>query len=181
MPPQAIRRMGVGLYLPIEDPLVVEGEGQCSTQVEPSPTQDLDPHSHQDVLPQVEAPQAAIDMSREDHDAPASSSPESPVSMPRSLRHMPESPAPGSGISGVSPVADQGQASASAPAPPASDQGQHGSQDSDSSGDDQVISQEKLEEARARRVATLTKRLVLKDNIHDNVIGDIRRGISTRR
>jgi transposase InsO family protein len=40
MPPQAIRRMGVGFHRPVEYPLVVEGEGQCSTQVEPSPTQD---------------------------------------------------------------------------------------------------------------------------------------------
>ena len=39
IPPQAIRRMGVGFILPIEEPLVAEGEGQCSTQVEPSPTQ----------------------------------------------------------------------------------------------------------------------------------------------
>lgn len=43
IPPQAIRRMGVGQILPIEEPLVVEGEGQCSTQVEPSPTHD--PHA----------------------------------------------------------------------------------------------------------------------------------------
>ena len=34
IPPQAIRRMGVGFILPIEEPLVAEGEGQCSTQVE---------------------------------------------------------------------------------------------------------------------------------------------------
>ena len=40
IPPQAIRRMGVGHILPIEEPLVAEGEEQCSTQVEPSPTQD---------------------------------------------------------------------------------------------------------------------------------------------
>ena len=39
IPPQAIRRMGVGFILPIEEPLVAKGEGQCSTQVEPSPTQ----------------------------------------------------------------------------------------------------------------------------------------------
>ena len=31
MPHQAIRRMGVGFYHPAEEPLVVEGEGQCST------------------------------------------------------------------------------------------------------------------------------------------------------
>ena len=36
---RAIRRMGIGQILPIEEPLVAEGEGQCSTQVEPSPPQ----------------------------------------------------------------------------------------------------------------------------------------------
>ena len=46
IPPQAIRRMGVGHILPIEEPLVAEGEGQCSTQVEPSPPQD--PHASEE-------------------------------------------------------------------------------------------------------------------------------------
>src|SRR4051812_37881665 len=41
IPPEAIRRMGVGHFLPVEEPLVVEREGQCSTHVEPSPRQDL--------------------------------------------------------------------------------------------------------------------------------------------
>ncbi|WP_228393686.1 hypothetical protein, partial [Pseudomonas helleri] len=36
IPPKAIRIMGVGFHLPIEDPLVDEGEGPSSTQVEPS-------------------------------------------------------------------------------------------------------------------------------------------------
>src|SRR3954470_2618187 len=52
IPPQAIRRMGVGFILPIEEPLVAEGEGQCSTQVEPSPTQG--PHASEE---QSEGPQ----------------------------------------------------------------------------------------------------------------------------
>src|SRR3989337_2799979 len=38
--------MGVGHILPIEEPLMAEGEGQCSTQVEPSPTQD--PHASEE-------------------------------------------------------------------------------------------------------------------------------------
>src|SRR5215216_3289705 len=46
IPPQAIRRMGVGHILPIEEPLVSEGEGECSPQVEPSPTQD--PHASEE-------------------------------------------------------------------------------------------------------------------------------------
>ena len=52
IPPQAIRRMGVGFILPIEDPLVAEEEGQCSSHVEPSPTQG--PHASKE---QSEGPQ----------------------------------------------------------------------------------------------------------------------------
>jgi hypothetical protein len=39
IPPRAIRRMGVGFFHPIEGHLLTEGEGQCSTQVEPSPAE----------------------------------------------------------------------------------------------------------------------------------------------
>src|SRR4051812_4017211 len=49
--PQAIRRMGVGHFLPVEEPLVVEGEGQCSTHVEPSPPQDQQANQEQDEGP----------------------------------------------------------------------------------------------------------------------------------
>ena len=40
IPQEAIRRMGVGFFRPVEDTLVVDREGQCSTQVEPSSTQE---------------------------------------------------------------------------------------------------------------------------------------------
>ena len=53
IPPQAIRRMGVGQILPIEEPRVVEGEGQCSTQVDPSPHQDPIANQKQDEGPPV--------------------------------------------------------------------------------------------------------------------------------
>jgi len=49
--PQAIRRIGVGQILPIEEPLVVEGERQCSTHVEPSPPQDQQANQEQDEGP----------------------------------------------------------------------------------------------------------------------------------
>jgi hypothetical protein len=39
IPPHAIRRMDVGHLIPIEEHLLAEGEGQCSTQVEPSSSQ----------------------------------------------------------------------------------------------------------------------------------------------
>ena len=44
--------MGVGHILPIEEPLVAEGEGKSSTHVEPSPTED--PHASEE---QGEGPQ----------------------------------------------------------------------------------------------------------------------------
>jgi hypothetical protein len=39
IPPRAIRRMGVGHLIPIVEHLLAEGEGLCSTQVEPSLSQ----------------------------------------------------------------------------------------------------------------------------------------------
>ena len=55
IPPQAIRRMGVGFILPIEEPLVAEGEGQCSTPMEPSSVEDPQEHGHG----QASSPQAS--------------------------------------------------------------------------------------------------------------------------
>src|SRR4051812_22810001 len=43
--------MGVGYFLPVEEPLAAEGEGQCSTQVEPSPSQDQQANQEQDEGP----------------------------------------------------------------------------------------------------------------------------------
>ena len=54
--------MGIGHILPIEEPLVAEGEGQCSTQVEPSPTQG--PHASQE---QSEGPQPHEQDQGQDH------------------------------------------------------------------------------------------------------------------
>ena len=54
IPPIAIRRMGVGEIRPVEEPLVAEGHGQCSTHVEPSPTPSIfivPPEAHQDQMP----------------------------------------------------------------------------------------------------------------------------------
>src|ERR1041385_8078453 len=51
IPPQAIIRMGVGHILPIEEPLVVEGEGQCSTHVEPSSSKDQQSNQEQNEVP----------------------------------------------------------------------------------------------------------------------------------
>jgi hypothetical protein len=70
IPPQAIRRMGIGQIFPIEEPLVAEGEGQCSTQVEPSPT--LDPHAFEEQSegPQPSEQDQGQDQPHDDGDAP---------------------------------------------------------------------------------------------------------------
>ena len=51
IPPEAIIRMGVGQILTVEESLVVEGEGQCSTNVDPSPPQDQQANQDQDEGP----------------------------------------------------------------------------------------------------------------------------------
>ena len=70
IPPQAIRRMGVGFILPIEEPLVAEGEGQCSTQVEPSPTQDPHASEEQSEGPQPREQDQGQDQSQDGDDPP---------------------------------------------------------------------------------------------------------------
>jgi hypothetical protein len=52
IPPQAIGRMGVGFYRPIEGHLVAEGEGLCSTHVEPSLSQYQQAPLHQEAIQQ---------------------------------------------------------------------------------------------------------------------------------
>jgi hypothetical protein len=54
--PQAIRRMGVGHLIPIEEHLLEEGEGLFSTQVEPSlsqaPQGPIDANQRQAIISQ---------------------------------------------------------------------------------------------------------------------------------
>jgi hypothetical protein len=88
IPPQAIRRMGVRFFWPIEGHLLAEGEGQCSTQVEPSPAE-----HPQDLNQRQAAPPQPQDHPIEQ------SCPESPVPEVWSLRPIPESSAY-TGVSG---------------------------------------------------------------------------------
>ena len=62
--------MGIGHILPIEEPLVAEGEGQCSTQVEPSPTQD--PHASEEHSegPQPQEQDQGKDQPQDGDDSP---------------------------------------------------------------------------------------------------------------
>src|SRR3954470_18312129 len=62
-PQDAIRRMGVGFFRPIEEPLVADREGQCSTQVEPSSSQDQQ-------APTVGENSAPTPQPAEDHQSP---------------------------------------------------------------------------------------------------------------
>ena len=71
IPPQAIRRMGVGHILPIEEPLVAEGEGQSSTQVEPSPTQDPPASKEQSEGPQPSEQDQGKDQSQDGGEPPS--------------------------------------------------------------------------------------------------------------
>ena len=69
IPPKAIGRMGVGFHLPIEDPLMDEGEGPSSTQVEPSLSQDhLAPQGPTFL---AQAPSSSSEASHA-HDSPSS-------------------------------------------------------------------------------------------------------------
>jgi hypothetical protein len=88
--PKAIRRMGVRFFCHIEGQLLVEGEGQCSIQVEPSPAE----HPQELNQRQVAHPR------HEDHSI-EQSCPEFPTPKVRSLRHILESLGQDTGVSGV--------------------------------------------------------------------------------
>src|SRR6187399_653443 len=148
IPPQAIRRMCVGYILPVEEPLVAEGEGQCSTQVEPSPTQD--PHASEE---HSEGPQPDEQGQEQDQ----------------------------SQVGEEPPIDAQGQVQS-----PEQDQGQEEAQDQDlahvDAQDDQLNApQLSLEEQLERRAAKVASRLASNEHHIENILGSIKRGVSTRR
>jgi hypothetical protein len=155
MPPRAIRRMGVGYLIPIEKHLLVEGEGLCSTQVEPSPSQ----------APQ--ASQGSIDANQRKALDP----------------HPSEQGQDQDQVDGgdSSPMVDQGQAQDDEHAH-VDDQAQvEGQGEDQNSGDDQVASLETFEEAQARRARKVEDVLCKGSHTMDSVIGSVRKGVSTRR
>ena len=134
--------MGVGHILPIEEPLVAEGEGQCSTQVEPSPTQD--PHASEE---QSEGPQ------------------------PNEQDQGQDQPQDG----GEPPIDAQGQVLPL-------EQVQEQEQAQDDAQDDQVTTPRLTpEEELERRAAKVASKLSTKDHLMTNVLGSLRKGVSTRR
>ena len=142
IPPQAIRRMGIGHILPIEEPLVAEGEGQCSTQVEPSPPQD--PHASEE---QSEAPQPPEQEQGQDQPQDGGEPPNDAQGQVLPLEQ----------------VQDQEQAQ-------------------DDTQDNQVnpppsTSEEELE----CHAAKIASKLTTKGHLMENVVGSLRKGVSTRR
>jgi hypothetical protein len=147
--------MGVGHLIPIEEHLLAEGEGLCSTQVELSPSQ----------APQVS--QGQIDANQRQALDP----------------HRSEQGQDQDQVDGgeSSPTVNQGQAQDDEHAH-VDEQGQVESQGEDqNSGDDQVVSQETLEEAQAHRERKVEDVLRKGSHTMDGVIRSVRKWVSTRR
>jgi hypothetical protein len=144
--------MGVGYLIPIEEHLLAEGEGLCSTQVEPSSSQ---------------APQGPIDANQRQALDPH------PSEQGQGQYQVDNGDS--------SPMVDEGQAQDDEHAH-VDDQAQvEGQGEDQNSGDDQVASQESFEEAQARRARKLEELLHKGSHTMDSVIGSVRKGVSTRR
>jgi hypothetical protein len=124
IPPRAIRRMCVGHLIPIQEHLLAEGEGLCSTQVEPSPSQAPQPS------------QGPIDANQRQALDP----------------HPSEQGQYQDQLDGgeSSPTVDQGQAQDDEHAHVDEQAQVEGQGEDQNSGDDQGVSQETFEEAQAR-------------------------------
>jgi hypothetical protein len=152
IPSEAIGRMGVGFYRPVEGHLVAEGEELCSTQVEPSPSQ-------------TQAPQL------EDNQEQAQSPPPSEQGQ---VQDQPK-------VGVETPHDEQGQAHDHEQAQDF-EQVQDTCEDGHKNrGNDQVASNESLKEAQIRQELRRAHKLKRQEHILDNVLGSIRKGVSTRR
>ena len=139
--------MGIGHILPIEEPLVAEGEGQCSTQVEPSPTQG--PHASEE---QSEGPQ--------------------PHEQDQGQDQSQDGVVTSSDAQGQAPSSEQVQDQV----PRDQEQAQDDAQD------DQVTTPRLTpEEDLERRAAKVASKLSTKDHLMTNVLGSLRKGVSTHR
>ena len=153
MPPDVIRRMGVGFYRPIEEPLVTEGEGPCSSHEGPSSSQDhLAPHGQ---------------ANNEDNQ----DSPSSEHGNDQEQANVDDDP----------PHVDQGHDQ--------DDEHLHDSthahqasqgEDRNLYNDDQVVSQESIEEAQTRRDKRFADILHRHSITLENVLGSVRSKVSTR-
>jgi hypothetical protein len=149
--------MGVGLFWPIEGHILAEGEGQCSTQVEPSPAehpQDID--QRQAALPQPQDHPTGLFWPIEGLDTGVSGDDEGLDEDPSEFR-------------GYGPLDDQGNPT-----------GQGEDQNSNHE-DVQVASQESPLEAHTRREKKLESIFRRRSISLENVLGSVRKGVSTRR
>ena len=154
IPQEAIRRMGVGFFRPIEEPLVVDREGQCSTHVEPSSSSEL----QATATGVTAAPNQVSDQDPQQQPLlPPVARPETPAIL-TGESGGPEIPAPQAGDSSLHPAEessaqDLGSPSSSINADMLSgNQGQLTGQDGDSNDqDDQVIPPRSNEDIEARR------------------------------
>jgi hypothetical protein len=133
---------------------VVEVEGQCSTQVEPSPHQDLQASPPQDNRQQTEDPPQGDQGQGQDQSLRCGDTP--------------------SDVQGQAQD-DQGQAQEQAHI-----ERQDGSQDGDEN-EEELPPRDTLEEAKLRRMEKRLARLVQRGHILDNVYGSVTKGVSTRK
>jgi hypothetical protein len=134
IPPDAIRRMGVGFYLPIEEHLLAKGEGPCSHRMEPSSSQ-----------PQ-QTPQDQAN-NEETQDAPSSDH-DNDQYLPSSNEHSPslDQDQSQNEVQGQAQVENQGQVHNE------DTHSNHDGQGEDPSiKDDQVASQESIQESHTRQ------------------------------
>ena len=164
IPPQAIRRMGVGYFLPVEEPLVAEGEGQCSTQVEPSPTHD--PHASEE---QSEGPQPRVqDQGQDQLNGDDSTSHDA-----QDLGHTSVQAQDQDEAQVQDQAQDQGQAKDQ-------DHAQDHEQAGASTKARQVTKpQLSMEEILERRAAKIASKLRVKQHLLKNVYGSLKRGVTT--
>ena len=159
MPQEAIGRMGVGFHRPIEEPLMVDREELCSTQVEPSPSQEQQAPTH------------------EANDAPNQEQAQDPP--PSEQDQGQDQPI----IVDVAPSSDvQGQAQVDEPTQEV-EQAQVDGQDGDQNDqDDQAyVPPRDNSKILARRKARLDYELETKMRAHDKVVGDMDKRMVTRR
>ncbi|KAM0887545.1 hypothetical protein ACQ4PT_028956 [Festuca glaucescens] len=167
IPQEAIVRMGVGFFCPIEGHVMASREGPCSTIVEPSSSQ------HQQA-PNLEANDAPTQEQAQD---PPSS--EQDQGQDQSRNDDDDSP----NDDGGSPSDVQGQARDGEQTQEI-EQAQDNGQDGDSNDQvDQVIpprTRRSKEEIEARRLARRERALEVLEHTHEKVLGDVRAKVSTR-
>ena len=184
MPQDAIGRMGVGYIRPIEEPLMADREELCSTQVEPSSSQPQQPPSTEEDIDSSQ--RQDVDPQHGDHsDNSSQGELDSFAMMSSGAKSI---------VQGRSVQTALRQAQIDARRVLDQDQGQSLPRNEENDSDDdqgQVVGQDEdqndeegpprnNEEIHAHREARKERMLELRDHYLQNVVGDLRKGISTR-